>query len=185
MSSPTESSNNNAEQQLKEKQEQEALPYRWKQTLADVDITIPLPAGTRAKMLKVIITTTTIRVQRPGEEEPILQGDLAHAVQEDECTWTVEDQKLLSIHLEKSNRQQWWGSVVQGAPEIDTSKLAPENSRLEDLDGETRGMVEKMMFDQRQKAMGQPSSDELKKLEAMEKFKAAHPEMDFSKAKMM
>jgi hypothetical protein len=28
--------------------------------------------------------------------------------------------------------------------------------------------------------MGKPSSDELKKLEAIEKFKKMHPEMDFS-----
>ncbi|RKP14027.1 HSP20-like chaperone [Piptocephalis cylindrospora] len=183
MSTPE--STSTAEQLQKEKQEQEALPYRWKQTLADLDVSISLPVGTRAKMLKVSITTTSIRVQVPGQDEPVLEGKLTHSVQEEECTWTVEDQKLLFIHLEKSDRQQWWKSVVQGAPEIDTSKLAPENSRLEDLDGETRGMVEKMMFDQRQKAQGQPSSDELKKMEALKKFQDAHPEMDFSKTKML
>lgn len=51
---------------------------------------------------------------------------------------TSDDNSLLSIYLEKENGNEWWPHVVTHHPKIDTTKLAPEDSQLSDLDDETR-----------------------------------------------
>jgi len=168
---------------LREKAEQAALPYTWRQELGDLDLVVPVPKGTRAKGLDVLISKKKLKVGLKGQD-PILEGELCKEIKLDDSTWTLEDQQSVHIHLEKVNQQQWWENVLTHHPKIDTTKITPENSKLSDLDGETRGMVEKMMFDNQQKQMGKPTSDELKKQEAIARFQAAHPELDFSNAKI-
>lgn len=63
-------------------------------------------------------------------------------VRPDECTWSlVPDEGVLSIQLDKANKNEWWPSVLTHDPQIDTSKIEPESSSLSDLDGETRCVV--------------------------------------------
>ncbi|KAG8533176.1 uncharacterized protein KY384_001959 [Bacidia gigantensis] len=184
---PSERERKDKEDRQREKEEQAKLPYKWRQQISDLDIDIPVASNLKGKDFIVEITKSKLKVQVKGQE-PIIDGPLSHEIKPSESTWTLEtgpSGKELSLHLDKSNKQQWWASVTTNAPYfLDTSKIQPENSKLSDLDGETRGMVEKMMYDQRQKEVGKPTSDEQKKFDMLEKFKAQHPEMDFSNAKM-
>ncbi|XXH06037.1 TFIIH/NER complex subunit [Hypoxylon texense] len=176
----------------KEAQEQAALPYKWNQTIGDLDITMTVPGNLKGRDLVVEIKKQKLKAGIKGQE-PIIdtttnQGDLPHAISTEESTWTLtsspDGTKTVEIHLDKANKMEWWAHVVTGAPKIDVSKITPESSKLSDLDGETRGMVEKMMYDQRQKEMGLPTSDDQKKADILKQFQSQHPELDFSNAKI-
>ncbi|KAL6904876.1 CS domain-containing protein [Trichoderma evansii] len=171
----------------KEAEEQAALPYKWSQTIGELDLSFNVPGNYKSRDLVVDIKKLSIVAGVKGQE-PIIKGDLPHAIRVDDSTWTLstnsDGTKIVEIHLDKVNKMEWWPHVVTSAPTIDVTKIQPENSKLSDLDGETRGMVEKMMFDQRQKEQGLPTSDEQKKMDILKKFQEQHPEMDFSKAKI-
>ncbi|UKJ87970.2 hypothetical protein MACJ_000412 [Theileria orientalis] len=156
--------------------------YEWTQTLGSLEVMVRVPEGTVSRNVKVEIGTNTLNVK--VNNTLLFGGELYDLVKSDESVWALVDNKILQISLEKRNQMGWWATVVKGHPEIDVKKIVPENSKLSDLDSETRSTVEKMMFDQRQKAAGLPTSSQRSQYEALEKFKKAHPELDFSKAQI-
>ena len=189
--------NDNANANAKEEEESSGLDpstgnggivagkYVWTQTLSELNINISIPPNTRGRDLIVEIKKKKIKAAlKSNPQNPIVDAPLTNSIICDDSFWTIEDGNRLVLNLQKLNQMEWWDSVCSGDPKIDVKKVQPENSRLDDLDGDTRQTVEKMMFDQRQKQMGLPTSDEQRKVDALEKFKKAHPEMDFSNAKI-
>lgn len=118
--------------------------YIWTQTLAELNVTIPVPDNTRGRDLTVAIAKKHLKVglrSKPGEW--IVNAPLVKPIICDDSFWTVEDGNRLVINLQKLNQMEWWDGVLEGDPKIDVKKIQPENSSLSDLDGETRKTVGK------------------------------------------
>ena len=157
-------------------------PYKWAQTLRDVTMTIPPPeGGLNKRVIKVSFKPTHLKIELRGET--VVDGDLHGRIKCEESTWYLNEGSLCIELTKAGEKEEWWAAVCKGDPEVDTTKLQPEDSQLSDLPGETRGVVEKMMYDQRQKQMGKPTSDEQKKQDMIRTMQEANPQMDFSQAK--
>jgi len=143
-----------------------------------------IPVGTDVKGKEIKINYETKKLQVIVRGQTIIDGEFPHQINADTFMWVLEetkDGKIINITFDKLERQKWWDQAIKGdGLAIDCTKISPEPSKLSDLDGEMRGEVEKMMFDNRQKEMGLPVSDDLQKYEMMKKFMEKHPEMDFS-----
>lgn len=60
------------ERKAREDAEQAQLPYKWTQTIRDVDVTAPIPANIKGRDMEVVLTKTKIKVAIKGQE-PIIE----------------------------------------------------------------------------------------------------------------
>ena len=66
--SPEEREKKDAEDRAKEREEQAKLPYKWTQTIGDVDITVPIAGNLKARDLEVVVTKTKLKIAVKGQE---------------------------------------------------------------------------------------------------------------------
>jgi len=111
--------------------------YNWGQTLEEIELRVPLGGAFKARDLVISIEKKKLKVGIKGKD-PIIDGDLHKEIKLEESTWVLEDRTCLLINLEKINKMEWWPCLLTTDPEINTKKVQPENSKLSDLDGETR-----------------------------------------------
>jgi hypothetical protein len=149
--------------------------YTWSQELKEVTIHVPF-TGRRSDIV-CNITSTHLYVWIRNNDVPLIDDDFFDKVVVIDSFWVIDGNEL-HITLQKTLPYTWWKCVIKGDPEIDTTKVTTEpTSNVDDLDSETQVTVKKMLFNQRQKALGLPDSDEITKQEIMSSFYEQHPEM--------
>uniref|UniRef100_A0A7S1TK81 CS domain-containing protein n=1 Tax=Erythrolobus australicus TaxID=1077150 RepID=A0A7S1TK81_9RHOD len=164
--------------------------YSWTQTLKEVSVVFSVsPGGVTKKNVQVDFGRSSLKVVINGEV--YASGELYGPVSPEDCFWQLDSADgTVTLFLEKTTHDEWWKCLVKGDAEIDVSKVQPENSKLEDLDAESRSMVEKMMVEQREKAMRErgllpnmPAGMSAEQAEMLRKFQKQNPDMDLSGAK--
>ncbi len=144
--------------------------YFWTQSLYETTVYIDVPEGTRGKDIDCKITASKLSLRLKGQKEYLINGELDAKVKTDSM-WTIDDRKTVVITLDKCV-ETWWGTVIKGDPEIDTQRV-DSTKKVSDYDDETQGAIRKIMFDQNQKHLGLPTSDEMKSNAILEKARYA------------
>lgn len=165
--------------------------FRWTQTLEEVTVIVAPPQGTRGKDLSVSIKGGSISVQMKAtnattgkandgdhDEEPrtIIDGNLTDRIKPDESTWSIEGGVLL-LTLQKA-RRTWWECVLVGDPPIDTT-LVDSRRRIDEYDDSTQGAIRRILFDERQQRLGQPTSDQIMREQGINPIPPLPPGVEF------
>jgi hypothetical protein len=73
-----------------------ALPYTWRQELGELDLVVPVPKGTRAKQLDIVIQKKKLSVGVKGQDK-ILDGELCKEIKVEDSTWTLGERRRRGI----------------------------------------------------------------------------------------
>ncbi|CAF4319926.1 unnamed protein product [Rotaria socialis] len=146
--------------------------YCWTQTISDIDVRVKIPKQIKkGKEIKVNLTKQHIKVDliESNEIKTIIDSDLPWPIRAEESTWSLVPGEYIhvinKISMEKT-LERWWENFLIDEKKISLKHIKPEKS-MEDLGQEEQMKIHQMMYDQRQKAMGLPTSEEQKYQEIM------------------
>ncbi|CAF0839601.1 unnamed protein product [Adineta steineri] len=137
--------------------------YLWTQTINDIDVRVKIPKNIKkGKEVKVNLTKQHIKVDiiESNTFKTIIDSDLPWAIRAEDSTWSLVPGEYILISMEKA-LERWWENVLVDEKKINLKNIQPEKS-MEDLGQEEQMKIHQMMYDQRQKAMGLPTSEEQK-----------------------
>ena len=140
------------------------IPYDWDQNINELTINFKFDKNVKIRDLDIRLNVKTLTIKFKTDDHCLVDGELFKKVKLENSTYSLND-NVLTFELDKFEKSNYWECVMIGEEKINTNEIVPDNSKLSDLDGETRSMVEKMMFDNRQKELGKPTSEELKQQE--------------------
>lgn len=140
--------------------------YYWTQTVNEATVYVDVPPGTRSRDVECVIQPRRLKLRVRGagaatggackaagegrdalgrdskgderDGDLIFDGELPSAVSREDSMWSLNDGTTVVISFEKTTKS-WWKSVVEGDPEIDTSKVS--TSVVERSSGECVGDV--------------------------------------------
>ncbi|CAF2427712.1 unnamed protein product [Rotaria sp. Silwood2] len=142
--------------------------YYWTQTISDIDVRVKIPKHIKkGKEIKVNLTKQHIKIDliESNELKTLIDSDLPWTIRAEDSTWSLVPGEYIHISMEKS-MERWWENFLINEKKINLKHIQPEKS-MEDLNQEEQMKIHQMMYDQRQKAMGLPTSEEQKYQEIM------------------
>lgn len=154
---------------LPEKMKGKEVDYTWALdplVLETGKLPNPCFPGELTRKLSVNITSDSVSIAKK-KGGSILSGQIFGPINVEESTWTLEDNVRLVIIFEKKT-ELIWKTVFKGDPEIDVSKV-DNSKKLEEFDNDTQGALRKVVYEQKRKRMGLPTTEEEKQIEMLKK----------------
>ncbi|XP_033736495.1 nudC domain-containing protein 3-like isoform X2 [Pecten maximus] len=138
--------------------------YSWSQTINDVDAQIRVPKYlTKGKDVKVVIERKRLKVshkQDTGQWQAIVDDELSWEVMKEESMWSLVPGDHIHVNLEKKE-ERWWEALLTSESKINVRKIDASRP-MTDLDDEAQAKIGEMMYNERQKKLGLPTSEENK-----------------------
>jgi G:T-mismatch repair DNA endonuclease (very short patch repair protein) len=102
------------------------------------------------------IKTNYLKIGLKGQP-PIIDRELYKAVKVNNCFWSSEDHREITVKMSKKEQIEWWKSLLKGGPEINTQKVVL--TKLSDLDIKARIAVARGEDDVRSETNAVGTSD--------------------------